>query len=73
MSRIPAFDYTLLYGERSVHSVANNTRADGEAFLREAAAIPVRTRTVTFPLEEAQTALMALKQHGFEGAAVVVP
>jgi propanol-preferring alcohol dehydrogenase len=72
MSAIPAFDYALLYGERLVRSVANNTRADGEAFLREAAAIPVQTRTVTFGLAEAQDALIALKQQGFEGSAVVV-
>ena len=73
MSPIPMFDYALLYGERSVRSVANNTRADGEAFLREAAAIPVRTHTVAFSLEDAQDALTALKQQGFEGAGVVVP
>jgi propanol-preferring alcohol dehydrogenase len=72
MSTIPAFDYALLYGERLVRSVANNTRADGEAFLREAAAIPVQTRTVTFGLAEAQDALIALKQQGFDGSAVVV-
>ena len=72
MSPIPQFDYALLYGERSLKSVANNTRADGEAFLREAAAIPVRTQTVTFPLDEAQEALIALKQPGLEGAGVVM-
>ena len=72
MSPIPAFDYALLYGERAVRSVANNTRADGEAFLREAAAIPVRTHIVTFPLDQAQEALVALKHDGFEGAGVVV-
>ena len=72
MSAIPAFDYALLYGERSVRSVANNTRADGNAFLREAAAIPVRTHIVPFPLEEAQDALIALKHDGFEGTGVVL-
>jgi len=73
MTPIPAFDYALLYGERVLRSVANNTRADGEAFLREAAATPVQTRTTTFGLDEAQDALIALKQGGFEGSAVVVP
>ena len=72
MSAIPSFDYALLYGERSVRSVANNTRADGNAFLREAAAIPVRTHIVPFPLEEAQDALIALKHDGFEGTGVVL-
>jgi propanol-preferring alcohol dehydrogenase len=72
MSTIPAFDYTLLYGERSVRSVANNTRADGEAFLREAAQIPVQTHIVPFPLDRAQDALIALKHDGFEGAGVVI-
>lgn len=71
MSPIPAFEYALLYGERSVRSVANNTRADGEAFLREAAAIPVRTHVVPFAFAEAQDALIALKHDGFEGAGVV--
>jgi alcohol dehydrogenase, propanol-preferring len=73
MSAIPAFDYALLYGERVLRSVANNTRADGEDFLREAAAIPVRTRVTAFGLEEAQEALVRLKQQGFDGSAVVVP
>jgi propanol-preferring alcohol dehydrogenase len=71
MSAIPSFDYRLLYGERLLRSVANNTRADGKAFLREAAAIPVRTRVTTFGLEEAQDALITLKRGGFEGSAVV--
>jgi propanol-preferring alcohol dehydrogenase len=73
MSAIPSFDYALLYGERRLLSVANNTRADGEAFLREAATIPVTARVTTFPLEQAQEALVLLKKQGFEGAAVVVP
>ncbi|MGD9893471.1 MAG: zinc-dependent alcohol dehydrogenase family protein [Dehalococcoidia bacterium] len=72
MSAIPTFDYALLYGERRLLSVANNTRADGEAFLHEAAAIPVRTRVTTFPPEDAQEALVRLKHQGFEGAGVIV-
>src|SRR5215216_6561475 len=70
MSAIPAFDYELLYDERVLRSVANNTRADGEAFLGEAADIPVRTRVTALGLDEA---LVRLKQQGFEGSAVVVP
>lgn len=73
MSTIPAFDYALLYGERRLISVANNTRADGDAFLREAAAIQLETRVTTFPLEQAQEALVLLKLRGFDGSAVVVP
>jgi propanol-preferring alcohol dehydrogenase len=73
MSPIPSFEYRLLYGERSLRSVANNTREDGESFLREAAAVPVRTRTTAFDLDGAQDALIALKQQGFEGAGVVIP
>jgi len=73
MSAIPAFDYALLYGERRLLSVANNTSADGEAFLREAATIQVGTHVTTFPLDQAQEALVLLKHQGFEGAAVVVP
>jgi propanol-preferring alcohol dehydrogenase len=72
MSPIPSFDYSLIYGERVLRSVANNTRADGEAFLREAAAIPVRTHVVPFAFADAQDALVALKHDGFEGAGVVV-
>ena len=72
MSAIPTFAYALLYGERVVRTVANNTRADGAAFLREAAAIPVRTHTVRFSFDEAQDALIALKHDGFEGAGVVI-
>jgi propanol-preferring alcohol dehydrogenase len=73
MSAIPTFDYSLLYGERRLCSVANNTRADGEAFLREAAATSVRTHVSVFPMDKAQEVLALLKQQGFKGAAVIVP
>ena len=71
MSPIPELAYELLYRERVVRSVANNTRADGVAFLREAAAIPVRTHVETFPLEEANVALHRLKHDAIRGAAVL--
>lgn len=71
MSPIPELAYELLYRERAVRSVANNTRADGVAFLREAAAIPVRTHVETFPLEEANVALHRLKNDAIRGAAVL--
>ena len=52
-------------------SVTANTRADGLELLREAAAIPVRTRTTLFPLEQANEALQALKHDEIQGAAVL--
>src|SRR2546430_11613866 len=58
--------------EREVRSVAANTRADGEALLAEAARIPVRLTTTTFPLAEANRALGALKRGAFAGSAVLV-
>lgn len=71
MSPIPELPYELLYGERVVRSVANNTRADGHAFLEEAARVPVRTHTETFPLEAANQALERLQHDGIRGAAVL--
>lgn len=73
MSDIPAFPYSLLWGERIVRSVANLTRCDGEEFLALAAQIPVRTRTTTFRLEDANTALASVRQGTIDGAAVIVP
>ena len=71
MSPIPSFDYDLLYQERVIRSVANNTRQDGEDFLRVAAEIPIRSHTQLFPLREANLALNALKNDAIEGAAVL--
>ncbi len=71
MSQIPPLDYGLLYQERVVRSVANNTRQDGEDFLRVAAEIPVRTRVQIFPLSEANQALNSLKNDAIPGAAVL--
>jgi propanol-preferring alcohol dehydrogenase len=73
MSDIPSFPYALLWGERRVQSVANLTRADGEAFLRLAARAPIRMETKTYPLEQANEALEALREGKLEGAAVLVP
>ena len=72
MSPIPELPYELLYRERVVRSVANNTREDGHAFLREAAEIPVCTHTETFPLENANEALERLRHDGIRGAAVLM-
>jgi len=71
MSPIPELPYELLYRERVVRSVANNTREDGHAFLREAAEVPVCTHTETFPLENANEALERLRHDGIRGAAVL--
>jgi propanol-preferring alcohol dehydrogenase len=71
MSPIPPLDYDLLYQERVVRSVANNTRRDGEEFLRTAAEIPIRTRVEVFPLQEANRALNSLKNDAISGAAVL--
>jgi alcohol dehydrogenase, propanol-preferring len=71
MSPIPSLDYNLLYGERVIRSVANNTREDGEDFLRIAAEIPIRTQVQRFPLCEANQALNQLKNDAIKGAAVL--
>lgn len=71
MSPIPSFDYSLIYGERSIRSVANNTRADGREFLLEAARVPVRTHVQTFAFEQVNEALIALKHDAIRGAGVV--
>jgi alcohol dehydrogenase, propanol-preferring len=72
MSDIPSFPYEILWGERSVRSVANLTRQDGLDFLALAPEVPVRTEVVPFPLEEANQALDALRGGHLRGAAVLV-
>jgi propanol-preferring alcohol dehydrogenase len=72
MSPIPSFDYSLIYGERVVRSVANNTREDGREFLLEAASIPVHTYTQLFPFNQANDALIALKHDSIRGAGVLI-
>jgi propanol-preferring alcohol dehydrogenase len=71
MSPIPSFGYELLYHERVIRSVANNTRQDGIDFLRVAAEIPIHTQTQIFPLQEANQALNALKHDAIQGAGVI--
>jgi len=71
MSPIPPLDYNLLYHERVLRSVANNTRQDGEDFLRLAAEIPIHTETEVFPLRDANRALNSLKNDAIRGAAVL--
>jgi propanol-preferring alcohol dehydrogenase len=73
MSDIPAMPYSLLWGERSIRSVANLTRQDGVEFLSLAARIPVRTHIQTFPLADANEALQRLRNGLLSGAAVLIP
>lgn len=71
MSDIPSFPYELLWEERSLHSVANLTRADGEAFLPVAAEAGVKTATTVLPLEQAGEALEMLRSGDVEGSLVL--
>ena len=74
LDRIPQFDYdTLLWGERQLRSVANMTRADAHDFLALAAQIGMKPRVTVFPLDQANEALMAVKNDAVDGAAVIVP
>ena len=71
MSDIPSFPYEILWGERTLGSVANLTRADGEEFLRLAPRVAVHTEATAYPLEQANTALDDLRAGRFRGAAVL--
>ncbi|XKE46617.1 zinc-dependent alcohol dehydrogenase family protein [Halomonas organivorans] len=73
MSDIPSFPYRLLWEERSLKSVANLTRRDGEEFLALAPKVPIHTETTAYPLEEANRALDDLREGRLSGAAVLVP
>jgi alcohol dehydrogenase, propanol-preferring len=71
MSDIPAFPYELLWGERTLGSVANLTRRDGEEFLALAPQVPVRTEVAIYALEDANAALSDLRAGRFRGSAVL--
>lgn len=71
MSDIPSFPYEILWGERSIHSVANLTRQDGVDFLDLAPKVPVQTEVRSFPLEQANEALDALRAGDVEGSIVL--
>ncbi len=72
MTPIPEMDYVKhMYDERTLRSVANATRKDGEEFLRLAAEIPIRTTTQLFRFEEANKVLLLLKAGEISGAAVL--
>ena len=72
MSDIPSFPYSILWEERSICSVANLTRRDGEEFMALAPKLPVRTEVETFPLDQANEALDRLRSGRIQGAAVLV-
>ncbi len=74
LDRIPQFDYDrLLWGERQLRSVTNMTRADAHDFLRIASEIGLRPKVTAFPLDQANEALLAVKNDAIDGAAVIIP
>ena len=73
MSDIPSFPYRLLWEERTLHSVANLTRADAAEFLTVAAGLAIRTHVTVYPLADANQALDDLRAGRLSGAAVLVP
>lgn len=73
MTDVPSFPYSILWGERSVCSVANLTRDDGRRFLQLAPRVPVRTSTELFPLSRANEAVTRFRDGRIKGAAVLVP
>ena len=74
LDRIPEFDYDrLLWGERQIRSVANMTRDDARDFLKIAHEIGLRPKATAFSLDQANEALLAIKNDSIDGAAVIVP
>jgi propanol-preferring alcohol dehydrogenase len=74
LDQMPAFDYDkLLWGERQIRSVANMTRQDARDFLKIAHDLNIRPRVTAFPLENANQALLAVKDETEDGSAVIVP
>jgi propanol-preferring alcohol dehydrogenase len=74
LDRMPQFDYDrLLWGERQLRSVTNMTRADARDFLALAAQIGLKPKVTVFSLEQANEALLAVKNDGVDGAAVIIP
>ena len=74
LDRMPQFDYDrLLWGERQLRSVANMTRGDARDFLALAAKIDLKPKVTVFSLDQANEALMSVKNDAVDGAAVIVP
>ncbi|HEY9818256.1 MAG TPA: hypothetical protein V6D20_20985, partial [Candidatus Obscuribacterales bacterium] len=72
MSDIPSFPYRLLWEERTIRSVANLTRKDGEDFLAVAPRVPVETQIQTYTLEAASQALDDIREGRLQGSAVLI-
>ena len=74
LDQMPAFDYdTLLWGERQIRSVANMTRQDARDFLKIAHDLHIRPNVTVFALDDANKALIAVREETEQGAAVIVP
>jgi len=73
MTPIPEMPYDLLYFERTLRSVANSTRQDAIELLKLAEEIPIHTTVTTFPLEEANEVLQAMKESRINGDAILIP
>jgi propanol-preferring alcohol dehydrogenase len=73
MSAVPSFPYSLLWGERTVRTVANLTRRDGEELLALAPRVPLKPEVTVYPLVSANQALAALRSGRLRGTAVLVP
>jgi len=73
LSTIPSFAYELLYGERTLRSVANATYQDGLDFLAFAGSVPLQVKATAYPLTEASRALADIKHSRLDGAAVLIP
>lgn len=73
MSDIPSFPYSILWEERSLRSVANLTRADGEALMAVAPQVPIQTHVQSYPLQQANQALADLREGRLQGAGVLTP
>ena len=73
MSDIPSFPYELLWGERTIRSVANLTRRDGEELFARLQTLRVETRRTEYPLVQANEALLALRSGELTGTAILVP
>jgi propanol-preferring alcohol dehydrogenase len=74
LDHMPAFDYDkLLWGERQIRSVANMSRQDARDFLKIAQDLNIRPQVTVFPLEDANQALLSVKEETGDGSAVIVP
>ena len=74
LDRIPEFDYdSLLWGERQIRSVANMTRADARDFLALAHEIGLRPKVTSYPIDQVNEAMLAMKESRIDGAVAIIP